>query len=96
MEEKSTWLKQVKSTTSIEDAIHYKDTEAMNERHVKFAKKGHSEFSHWIQTEDDLKVKQNQDSFMKTQNTMMKDVPDGHVNEEKEKDQCAKFVKMKS
>ena len=33
---------------------------------------------------------------MRTKNTMMKVAFDGEVNEEKEKDQFAKFAKMKS
>ena len=68
----------------------------MNDRHVKFAKKGHSKFSHWTQTEDELKVNQKWHSFIKMKSTMMKDALDWEVTEEKEKDQFAKFAKMKN
>ena len=50
---------QVKSTTSIEDVIHSRETEATSERHVKFAKEEHSEFSQLTLTELKAKVIQN-------------------------------------
>ena len=90
------WRSQVKGTTSIEDVIHSKGTEAMSEKRVKFAKKEHSEFSHWTHTKAEVKVNQNWQIFTKMKIIMMKDASDWEVFEEKEKDQFAKLAKMKS